>query len=38
LEKMDLALNPKYEKTIQLLLSELDTLSLGLNDPLKIAR
>ena len=38
LEEIDLASNPKYAKTIQSLLSELDILSLGLNDPLKIAQ
>ena len=37
LEEIDLASYPKYAKTIQSLLSELDILSLGLNDPLKIA-
>ena len=38
LEETDLASNPKYAKTIQNLLSELDILSLGLNDPLKITQ
>ena len=38
LEEIDLASNPKYAKTIQHMLSELDILSLGLNDPLKIAQ
>ena len=37
-EEDDLASNPKYANTLQRLLGELDELSLGLNDPLKIVR
>ena len=37
-EEDDLASNPKYANTLQSLLGELDELSLGLNDPLKIVR